>query len=96
LRKHNFPFGARHLAPFAFYMSLMLLVGLSIVGFFLPKMLLCALFGTYLSASLLAAFRTWPSKSLWRVAIVFWLMHFCYAAGTSAGLFGRSSGAPQA
>jgi len=89
LRKRSFPFGTRHLIPFAFYMVLTLLVVLNIVGFFLAKILLFALVGTYLSGSLFAAFQTSPSGSFWRIAIVFWLMHFCYAVGTSAGLFAR-------
>ena len=94
LRKRSFPFGTRQLIPFAFYVALMLLAGLSLGGLFPAKIVLGSLVGIYLAASLGAAFQALPTVGFWRVAITFWLMHFCYAAGTAAGCFaGRSGGA---
>jgi hypothetical protein len=94
LRKRSFPFGTRHLIPFAFYGTLTVLAGLSLAGLFAAKMTLGAVLGLYLSASLVAAFQALPAVSFWRIAVIFWLMHFCYAAGTAAGCFaGRSGGA---
>jgi succinoglycan biosynthesis protein ExoA len=94
LRKRSFPFGTRHLIPFAFYGVLSVLAGLSLAGLFPAKIALGALVGVYLAASLVAAFRALPAVSFWRIAVIFWLMHFCYAAGTAAGCFaGRSGGA---
>lgn len=93
-RKRTFPFGTRHLIPFAFYGALIFLAGLSVAGFFPAKMVLGALVGIYLAASLVAAFLASPAVSFWRIAVIFWLMHFCYAAGTAAGCFaGKSGGA---
>jgi glycosyltransferase involved in cell wall biosynthesis len=94
LRKRSFPFGTRHLIPFVFYLALTVLAGFSLSGFFPAKIVLGALVGIYLAASLVAAFQASPSGRFWRVAVIFWLMHFCYAAGTAAGCFaGRSGGA---
>jgi GT2 family glycosyltransferase len=94
LRKRSFPFGTRHLIPFAFYVILAVLAGFSVGGFFAAKILLGTLVGCYFFGSLVAAFQAFPSMSFWRVAVVFWLMHFCYATGTAAGIFaGRSEGA---
>jgi succinoglycan biosynthesis protein ExoA len=94
LRKRSFPFGTRHLIPFAFYLVLTVLAGFSVAGFFPAKIVLGALLGIYLAASLVAAFQASPEIGFWRIAVIFWLMHFCYAAGTAAGCFaGRSGGA---
>jgi glycosyltransferase involved in cell wall biosynthesis len=94
LRKRSFPFGTRHLIPFAFYGALTLLAGFSLAGFSPAKILLGTLVGFYFCASLVAAFQASPSGRFWRVAVIFWLMHFCYAAGTAAGIFaGRGNGA---
>ena len=94
LRKRRFPFGTRHLTPFAFYTILTLLAAFTLRGNFFASALLCALMGGYVSGSLIAGFRASAKDSFWRVSVVFWLMHFCYAAGTAAGLFaGRSTGA---
>jgi len=91
LRKHCFPFGARHVTPFLFYLTLTCLMLLSISGFFLPRILFCGMVAIYLSASLGAAFQASACGRFWRVAVVFWLMHFCYAAGTTAGLLARET-----
>ena len=92
LRKRSFPFGIRHLIPFAFYSALTVLAGFSLGGVFAAKILLAALLGIYLAGSLAAALQASPSMHFWRVTVIFWLMHFCYAAGTAAGLFaGRGS-----
>jgi GT2 family glycosyltransferase len=94
LRKRSFPFGTRHLIPFAFYLALAVLVGFSVAGLFPAKIALGALVGIYLAASLVAAFQASPTVNFWRIAVIFWSMHFCYAAGTAAGCFaGRSEGA---
>jgi glycosyltransferase involved in cell wall biosynthesis len=94
LRKRSFPFGTRHLIPLAFYLVLMALVGFSLAGFFPAKLALGGLVGIYLAASVVAAFQASPALNSWRIAVIFWLMHFCYAAGTAAGCFaGRSGGA---
>lgn len=94
LRKRSFPFGTRHLIPFAFYLTLALLAGLSLAGLFPAKILLSTLLALYFCASLVAAIQASPSRDFWRVAVIFWLMHFCYAAGTAAGIFsGGSEGA---
>jgi succinoglycan biosynthesis protein ExoA len=94
LRKRSFPFGTRHLIPFVFYLALTVLAGFGLSGFFAAKIFLGMLVGIYLAGSLVAAFQGSPSGRFWRVAVIFWLMHFCYAAGTAAGLFaGRSRGA---
>jgi glycosyltransferase involved in cell wall biosynthesis len=94
LRKRSFPFGTRHLVPFAFYLTLALLAGFSLAGFFPARILLGALLTLYFCVSLVAAFQASPSGGFWRVAVIFWLMHFCYAAGTAAGMFaGRGEGA---
>jgi hypothetical protein len=63
-------------------------------GFYLSRKLFFALAGVYFVSSLLAAFGKVPSMRFWRVLVVFWLMHFCYAVGTMAGFFaGRGGGA---
>ena len=87
LRKRSFPFGTRHLIPFAFYLTLALLAGFGLAGFLPAKILLGTLLALYFCASLVAAFQASPSGRFWRVAVIFWLMHFCYAAGTVAGMF---------
>jgi len=91
VRKRSFPFGFRHLIPFAFYLTLtfLLVLGLSTVLF--AWMLLGFVLGLYFLGSLTAALRASKSMLFWRVVLVFWLMHACYAAGTAAGLFARSS-----
>ncbi len=94
LRKRSFPFGTRHLIPFAFYLMLALLAGFSLAGFLPAKILLVTLLALYFCASLVAAFQASPSGGFWRVAVIFWLMHFSYAAGTAAGMFaGTGDGA---
>jgi glycosyltransferase involved in cell wall biosynthesis len=92
VRKRSFPFGFRHLIPFAFYLTLafMLLLGLS--GVFFAWMLLGVVLGLYILGSLTAALQASESLQFWRVALVFWMMHACYATGTAAGLFARRSG----
>ena len=93
LRKRSFPFGTRHLIPFAFYVALTLLAGFSLGGFFPAKILMGTVVALYFCASLVAGFQA-SSGSFWRVAVIFWSMHFCYAAGTAAGILaGRGEGA---
>jgi glycosyltransferase involved in cell wall biosynthesis len=94
VRKFSFPFGARHVIPFAFYLTLMVLTALSFAGFFPAKILLGALVAIYLGGSIAAAIQVSPDGNFWRVAVICWLMHFCYAAGTATGIFaGRGRGA---
>ncbi len=93
LRKFSFPFGARHVIPFAFYLTLAALTALSIAGFFPARILLAALIAIYICGSMVAAFQVSRDGGFWRVAVICWLMHFCYAAGTAAGIFaGRGKG----
>jgi glycosyltransferase involved in cell wall biosynthesis len=92
LRKRSFPFGTRHLIPFAFYLALAVLAGFSLAGFFPAKIALSALLGIYLGASVVAALKASPGLGFWRIAVIFWLMHFCYATGTAAGCFAGGSG----
>lgn len=94
LRKRQFPFGVRHLIPFAFYLSLMALLLLSLRGWFAAQVMLWGLLGAYLVGSLVAAWQAAPWKKSWRIAAVFWVMHASYAVGTLSGLFaGRQGGA---
>jgi hypothetical protein len=95
LRKRSFPFGTRHLIPFVFYLALTILAGFSLGGFFAAKILLGALVSIYLVASLVAAFQGSSAGLFWRVAVTFWLMHLCYAAGTAAGFFAGKSGSAE-
>jgi len=86
-RKHSFPFGIRHLIPFGFYLTLTALMLLSLGGSFVSRASLCALLGMYIMGSLFAASQVSPSGKFWRATIVFWMMHACYAAGTTTGMF---------
>ena len=86
-RKHSFPFGLRHLIPFAFYLTLTFLLVLTASGIHLAPILLGVLLSTYLLGSITAALQASMSRAALRVALVFWMMHACYAAGTAAGLF---------
>lgn len=87
MRMREFPFGMRHVAPFGFFAALFLTGILGAGGFLLARVLFCAMLGFYVAASIGAAFYTSPSGRFWRVALVFWLMHACYAGGTLAGFF---------
>src|SRR5207249_3214626 len=88
----KFPFGVRHLAPFGFYFSLLSLGVLSTLGFHFARMVFFTLAGIYVVGSLVAALHSAPSARCWRLLVVFWLMHSCYAAGTMVGFFaGRGS-----
>jgi hypothetical protein len=94
LRKRQFPFGVRHLIPFAFYLSVVALLLLSLRGWLAAQLMLGGLLGIYLVASLVAARQAAPWKKSPRVAAVFWVMHASYAAGTLSGMFaGRQRGA---
>ncbi|HKW66985.1 MAG TPA: glycosyltransferase family 2 protein [Terriglobales bacterium] len=89
----SFPFGLRHIVPFGFYVVLIIAGLLGLAGIFPARVLFCALLGTYAAGSIAAAVYTRPSRQFWRVAIVFFLMHSCYAAGTMSGFFGARTGA---
>jgi glycosyltransferase involved in cell wall biosynthesis len=86
-RLRQFPFGIRHIAPFGFFVALLLAGILDVSGFLAARVLFVAMLGFYVVASLGAAFYTAPSSRFWRVAFVFWLMHTSYAGGTLAGFF---------
>ena len=92
VRKRSFPFGIRHLIPFIFYLTLAILLVLSLSG--RPFVLLSfgVLLGLYLLGSYAAALQASMVKQAWRVALVFWTMHACYAAGTAGGFFARRKG----
>ena len=92
VRKHSYPFGVRHLIPFAFYLLLTCLLAIGVLGLVFGQVMLGALVGIYLSASLAAAVRAARSRLFLRVAVVFWLMHACYAAGTACGFFAGKNG----
>jgi glycosyltransferase involved in cell wall biosynthesis len=92
MHKCSFPFGFRHLIPFGFYLTLAILLVLSVSGLPFALVLLSTLLGVYLLGSLVAALEASMSLQVWRVAFVFWMMHACYAAGTTAGFFARKSG----
>jgi glycosyltransferase involved in cell wall biosynthesis len=87
IRLHSFPFGIRHVIPFAFYIALVLAGVLSVLGYLFAKVALSGMLALYLAATVAAAIHTFPSVQFWRVAVVFWLMHACYAGGTLAGFF---------
>ena len=92
IRKRSFPFGVRHLIPFLFFLTLALLLGLSLSGFYPARLALALLLGAYLLGSLAAALQASRTVGFWRVATVFLIMHACYAAGTASGIFaGRSA-----
>jgi len=86
-RLRQFPFGIRHIAPFGFFAALLLTGVVGILGFSIARILFLAMLGVYVVVSLGAAFYTSPSMRFWRVALIFWLMHISYAAGTLAGFF---------
>ena len=89
VQKHSFPFGVRHIIPFAFYLILLAtLFLLSISDSFLFRALFWIQLTGYVATSLAAAFYV-GRRLLWRVAVVFWVMHFCYAVGTACGLLAR-------
>ena len=92
VRKRRFPFGFRHLIPFAFYLTLAFLLVLTVSGIPFAPLLLSALLAAYLLGSLAAALQASMHLQALRVAFVFWMMHACYAAGTAAGFFARRSG----
>jgi hypothetical protein len=92
MRLRQFPFGVRHIAPFGFFAALVLAGALGISGFLVARIPLLAMIGVYVAASLGAAFYTTPSMRFWRVALIFWLMHTSYAAGTLAGFFAGRQG----
>ena len=84
--------GVRHLIPFLFFLTLALLLGLSLSGFFPARLVLALVLGVYLLGSLAAALQASRTVGFWRVATVFLIMHACYAAGTASGVFaGRST-----
>lgn len=89
----SFPFGIRHVVPVGFYLALVITGGLSFTKIFVARWIFLTLLGSYVIGSLGAAFYTLPSRQFWRVAVVFFLMHACYAAGTISGFFARSTGA---
>jgi hypothetical protein len=88
MRMRSFPFGARHVVPFLFYAAMLILAVLSIfsVPHALAGLLLLAV--PYLAVCLAAALYALPAQ-FWRVAVAFWVMHSCYAAGTATGFFAR-------
>lgn len=92
LRIRRFPFGVRHIVPFTFYLALFVAGILSVAGFVWSRWVLSVLAGAYLVFSLAAALHVSRSRGFWRTAIVFWLMHACYAAGTAAGLLAGKNG----
>jgi hypothetical protein len=92
VRKGKFPFGLRHLVPFGFYLSLLVLTVLSILGINGGRISLLVLVGLYAAGSVVAAIKSAPSARFWRLIVVFLLMHACYAAGTVAGLFAGRGG----
>ncbi len=87
LRKRSFPFGLRHVAPFGFFLLLLVLVACIAVGLPLAKPALFLIAGFYILASVIAGLQTPPLSRFWRVVLVFWTMHASYAAGTAVGLF---------
>lgn len=92
VRKGKFPFGLRHLVPFGFYLSLLVLTILSVLGISAARISLFTLVGIYAAGSVVAAIKSAPSARFWRLIVVFLLMHACYAAGTVAGLFAGRGG----
>jgi cellulose synthase/poly-beta-1,6-N-acetylglucosamine synthase-like glycosyltransferase len=91
MRMRAFPFGIRHVAPFGFFLAIFL-AGILGTSFLVARILLFAMLGLYVVASLGAALYTSSSRRFWRVTLVFWLMHACYAGGTLAGFFGGMHG----
>jgi glycosyltransferase involved in cell wall biosynthesis len=91
-RKGKFPFGLRHLVPFGFYLLLLSLGVLSVLGIHPARTLFFGILGTYVVGSLVAAIHKARSPSFWRLLVVFWLMHSWYAAGTLTGFFAGRGG----
>lgn len=87
LRLGSFPFGLRHMAPFAFYASLLLVGVAGIAGLWQAQLTFAVLLGVYIVTSITSAFCAIGKRDFWRVAAVFWVMHACYAAGTLFGFF---------
>ena len=94
LRKRSFPFGLRHVAPFGFFMLLLVLVACSAMGVFLAKPALLLVAGFYVLTSVIAGFQIAPISRFWRVVLVFWTMHASYGAGTAMGFFAGSNRTP--
>ena len=86
VRLHGFPFGIRHVIPFAFWMVLLATGALALISF-PARIVFFALLATYLVGSIAAAIHASRSPGFWRVTFVFWMMHACYAAGTMLGFF---------
>ena len=89
VRTRTFPFGLRHVVPFLFYLGLCGATAASIIGFRYGIGLLLLMLAAYLMGSIGAALFAQPSLQCWRVVVVIWLMHACYAAGTAAGFLVR-------
>jgi GT2 family glycosyltransferase len=87
VRKRSFPFGIRHLAPFAFYFLLLVLLISGVIGVFLAKPALFTIGGLYILLSLIAGIESMRSFQFWRIVFVFWIMHVSYSAGTAMGFF---------
>jgi succinoglycan biosynthesis protein ExoA len=94
LKKHRLPASPRHLAPFAFVMTLALLLVSSTLSTG-AALLFVMLAGAYVCAALLVAIlasgkteekRREKSATLW-TAVAFFAMHFGYGIGFGRGLF---------
>lgn len=94
LRKRSFPFGLRHVAPFGFFLLLLVLGACSAKGLVFAKPALFMVAGFYILASVIAGLQSAPLSQCWRVVFVFWTMHVSYAAGTAVGLFAGWNGTP--
>jgi len=91
VRKLSFPFGIRHVIPFAFYLLLVLTAIFTTLGSLLARISLYLLLATYISLSIGSAIRICSCRRFWRVAVVFWVMHASYATGTLSGFFTAKS-----